>query len=138
MTRPQQCCQSITSFSPSNENALGSVISKVKVSAKNTFGNRVLSRPTWNRLRLATAVWWVCLWRMEWLKQKQKREVVPLPPCRRQGGEKYSSYSFLTSALDGGEWSASRPGRALPLGKDLRYPLDRRLGGPQSWSGHTH
>jgi hypothetical protein len=21
--------------------------------------------------------------------------------------------------------------------KDLRYPLDRRLGGPQSWSGHT-
>jgi hypothetical protein len=29
----------------------------------------------------------------------------------------YSSYSFLTSALDGGEWSASRPGHALPLGK---------------------
>jgi hypothetical protein len=24
------------------------------------------------------------------------------------------SYSFTTSALDGGEWSASRPGRALP------------------------
>jgi hypothetical protein len=31
------------------------------------------------------------------------------------GGEReYSSYSFTTSALDGGEWSASRPGRALP------------------------
>jgi hypothetical protein len=29
----------------------------------------------------------------------------------------YSSYSFTTSALDGGEWSASRPGRALPPGK---------------------
>jgi hypothetical protein len=26
----------------------------------------------------------------------------------------YSSYSFLTSALDWGEWSASRPSRALP------------------------
>jgi hypothetical protein len=26
----------------------------------------------------------------------------------------YSSYSLLTSALDGGEWSASHPGRALP------------------------
>jgi hypothetical protein len=26
---------------------------------------------------------------------------------------RYSSYSFLTSALNGGEWSASRPGRAL-------------------------
>jgi hypothetical protein len=29
----------------------------------------------------------------------------------------YSSYSFMTSALDGGEWSASRPGRALVPGK---------------------
>jgi hypothetical protein len=33
---------------------------------------------------------------------------------------KYSSYSFLTSALNGGEWSASRPGRALPAGNDSR------------------
>jgi hypothetical protein len=31
-----------------------------------------------------------------------------------QGGRMYSSYSFTISALDGGEWSASRPGRALP------------------------
>jgi hypothetical protein len=53
------------------------------------------------------------------------------------GERMYSSYSFLTSALDGGEWSASasRPGRALPPGKEPRYPLDRRLGGPQSRSG---
>jgi hypothetical protein len=29
------------------------------------------------------------------------------------------------------EWSASRPGRVLPPGKDLLYPLYRRLGGPQ-------
>jgi hypothetical protein len=34
------------------------------------------------------------------------------------------------------EWSASRPGRALPPEKDLLYPLDRRLSGPQSWFGH--
>jgi hypothetical protein len=33
------------------------------------------------------------------------------------GEMKYSSYSFTTSALDGGEWSASRHGRALPPGK---------------------
>jgi hypothetical protein len=33
------------------------------------------------------------------------------------GERRYSSYSFLTSALDGGEWSASCPGRALPPGK---------------------
>jgi hypothetical protein len=48
-----------------------------------------------------------------------------------QGEMSYSFYSFLTSAVNRGEWSASRPGRTLPLGKDLRYPLDRRLGGPQ-------
>jgi hypothetical protein len=58
------------------------------------------------------------------------------PATRYAGtsGGKYSSYTFLTTALDGGQWSASRPGRALPLGKDPRYPLDRRLGGPQIWS----
>jgi hypothetical protein len=39
-------------------------------------------------------------------------------PWRRLGGEEvYSSYSFTTSALDGGEWSASRPGRALTPGE---------------------
>jgi hypothetical protein len=37
---------------------------------------------------------------------------------------------FLTSALVGGEWSASRLGRFTPE-KKLRYPLNRRLGGPQ-------
>jgi len=44
--------------------------------------------------------------------------------------------SFLTLALDMGEWSASCRGHTLPLGKDPRYPLDRRLGGPHSWPGH--
>jgi hypothetical protein len=52
------------------------------------------------------------------------------------GAMRYSSYSFLTSSLVGGEWSSSRPDRASPRGKDPRYPLYRRLGGPQSWSGH--
>jgi hypothetical protein len=41
---------------------------------------------------------------------------------------------FLTSALAGGEWSASRPGRFTP-GKEPRYSLDRRLDGPQSRYG---
>jgi hypothetical protein len=35
---------------------------------------------------------------------------------------RYSSYSFLTSALDEGEWSVSRPGRALPPGKGTPAP----------------
>jgi hypothetical protein len=52
------------------------------------------------------------------------------------GEREYSSYSFSTSALDGGEWSVSRPGRALDPGKGPRYPMYSRLGGPQRWSGH--
>jgi hypothetical protein len=39
----------------------------------------------------------------------------------------------MTSALEEGEWSAARPGRTLPPGK-TRYPLYRRLGGPQGRS----
>ena len=42
----------------------------------------------------------------------------------------------MTAALEGGEWSAARPGRTLPLGK-TRYPFYRRLGGPQGRSGRA-
>jgi len=42
----------------------------------------------------------------------------------------------LTSALEGGERSVSRPSHTLPLGK-TRYPLYRRLGGPQGRSGEV-
>jgi hypothetical protein len=34
-----------------------------------------------------------------------------------KGENKYSSYSLFTSALDGCEWSASCPNRAVPPGK---------------------
>jgi hypothetical protein len=34
-----------------------------------------------------------------------------------QGERMCSSYSFTTSALDGGKWSQSRHGRSLPPGK---------------------
>ena len=40
----------------------------------------------------------------------------------------------MTAALEGSEWSAARPGRTLPPGK-TRYPLYRRVGGPQGRSG---
>jgi len=42
----------------------------------------------------------------------------------------------MTAALEGGEWSAARPGRTLPQG-ETRYPFYRRLGGPQVRSGQT-
>jgi hypothetical protein len=48
------------------------------------------------------------------------------------GERRYSSYSFTTSALDGGEWSASRLAALYPRGKDSRYPLYRRLDGPRA------
>jgi hypothetical protein len=41
---------------------------------------------------------------------------------------RYSSYSFTTSALDGGEWSASRPGRALPPEKGPPLPIVQEAG----------
>jgi hypothetical protein len=54
--------------------------------------------------------------------------------CMAYGGVDVYTHISLTTALVGGEWSASRPGR-LPRGERLRYPLDRKLGGPQSLSG---
>jgi len=42
----------------------------------------------------------------------------------------------MTAALEGGEWSAARPGRTLPPGK-TRYQLYKRLVGPQGRSGRA-
>jgi len=43
----------------------------------------------------------------------------------------------MTTALEWGEGSASRPGRSLPPGGKTRYPLYRTLGGPQGRSGQV-
>ena len=42
----------------------------------------------------------------------------------------------MTAALEGGEWSAARPGRTLLPGK-TRYPFYRKLGGPQGRFGRA-
>ena len=42
----------------------------------------------------------------------------------------------MTAALEGGEWSAARPGRTLPPGK-TRYLFYRSLAGPQGRSGRA-
>jgi len=42
----------------------------------------------------------------------------------------------MTAALEGGEWSAARPGLTLPPGK-TKYPFYRRLGGPHDRSGRV-
>jgi hypothetical protein len=43
---------------------------------------------------------------------------------------------FHDQGTRNGEWSAARPGRSLPPGKNW-YPLYRRLGGPQGRFGRT-
>jgi hypothetical protein len=50
-----------------------------------------------------------------YISKKKNSKAVPQHAMEALGGERrYRSYSFLTSALDGDEWSASRPGRGLP------------------------
>jgi hypothetical protein len=43
-------------------------------------------------------------------------------------GRIYGSYSFSTSALDGGEWSASRSGCVLVPGKGPPVPIVQEAG----------
>jgi hypothetical protein len=58
-----------------------------------------------------------------------KGKAVPLHDMGGAWGERrYSSYSFTTSALDGCEWSASRPGRAFIPGKRPPVPIVQEAG----------
>jgi len=45
-------------------------------------------------------------------------------------------YTFLTSTLHGGQWSALHIGCITSRERALPYPLNIRLGGPQSQCGH--
>jgi hypothetical protein len=49
---------------------------------------------------------------------RKKLKLSHYTPWRHLGERRYSSYSLSTSAIDGGDWSASRPSRALPGRKD--------------------
>jgi hypothetical protein len=69
-------------------------------------------------------------------KPKKKIKQSRYTPWRRLEGEKYSSYSFTTSALDGVSGQHHAPAAFYPRGKNPRYQLYRRLGGPHSRSGH--
>jgi hypothetical protein len=65
-----------------------------------------------------------------WYNAQLKQKLITCHTTRHGGtwGERHSSYSFLTSALYGGEWSASRPGRALPPGKGHPVPIVQEAG----------
>ena len=70
-----------------------------------------------------------------WRKMMMTKKCVPVTgPVVAQRVGRGIALLFHDSALEGGEWSAARPGRTLSPGK-TRYPLYRRLGGPQGRSG---
>jgi hypothetical protein len=59
------------------------------------------------------------------VKSKIKWSKVYLSRYRRAGAK---AERRVTSALDGGEWSASRPGRTLPPGKGTPVPIVQEAG----------
>jgi hypothetical protein len=62
----------------------------------------------------------------------KKSKAVPLSQCRRQGGEEYGSYSFLTTAQDG----VSGQRHALAL----LYPRERNpvpVGQEAGWASEA-
>jgi hypothetical protein len=62
-------------------------------------------------------------WRYWYIKKQS-----PYTPRRPLGERRHSSYSFLTPAVDGDEWSALHFGRALPLGKGPPVPIGQEAG----------
>jgi len=69
-------------------------------------------------------------------KGKVKVKFAQEQTTKTQGEYRYSCTLSLTSALDGGGCSTPRPGRFTPW-KETRYPLYRRLGGPQGRTGRA-
>jgi hypothetical protein len=69
----------------------------------------------------------------------KKLKLSDYTPLRRLGERRYSSYSFSTSALDGGQWSASRLSSALAPRKGPPVHVVKEYGWtppPHSRSGH--
>jgi len=63
--------------------------------------------------------------------------IIKCHSMKRYGGVEAWLHTFLTLALDGGEWSGSCPGCfTLQERAPTQSPLHRNLGGSQSQSGH--
>jgi len=62
-------------------------------------------------------------------------QVVPVHTMKAYSGQEVKLQSALISGAEGGEWRALYPSHLIPLGKWSQYPLNRRLGRPQSQYG---
>jgi hypothetical protein len=79
---------------------------------------------------------WLIL-RLQTNKIIKYKESSPATPCSGQGERGNSTYSFLTLALDGGEWSASRLGLAVPPGRvPPSVPIELEAGWASDLPGH--
>jgi len=58
------------------------------------------------------------------MRTKLKVKVVRFHVMKAYGGLDVQLHFFLTSRIDGGEWSTSRSGH-LRLGREPQYPLNR-------------
>jgi hypothetical protein len=90
----------------------------------------------WTVLIIPKFYVWVPMWRAPIFGDKCKNKDVPVlnyALCHEDVWESGGIIPpFFVSALDGGAWSVSRPGRFTPRGKRPRYPLDMRLCVPQN------
>ena len=66
-----------------------------------------------------------------------KVKVTLQPALKEQKGCKIYRYSFFNLRSLDGVGSYRHAPAALPPGKETRYPLFRRLGGHQGWSGRA-
>ena len=71
---------------------------------------------------------------LDWQVKRQGKVRPGTGHERPKGKQRYSSTLSLTSALDGDGWLTPRPSSFTPE-KETRYPLYRRLGGPQGRFG---
>ena len=67
-------------------------------------------------------------------QQRTKSETVPIHDIKVGRGNGSTTPLILISVLGGREWSPPRPCSFIPR-KEPLYPLNRRLGRPQSGSG---
>jgi hypothetical protein len=69
---------------------------------------------------------------------KRKRYIISLHTIKTFEGVEVQLHSFLPSAQVGGRWVVDSTSSCFKQGEKFpRYPLKRKLGGSQSWSGRV-